>query len=255
MDKQQAKEILMLYRPGTAGEVEPEMAEALALAKREPELAGWLEQHCAVQEAIRARFRETVVPEGLMEQIISERKAAMRRGVQRRAVLLATAALIIGLIGVARWYWRPRAPAEDRTFAAFRVWTVSKVLREYPKMDLETNDLAQIQEAVQKHGQGNFTLPRALAATTPTGCATNLHWNNRDHRVSMICFNSGKTSTSAQPDLFLFITDRAAVADAPPTNSPVYARFMRLTTASWSDGDKTYVLGGMGNEAFIKEFL
>src|SRR5439155_14383909 len=144
------------YRPGTAGEVEPELAEALALAKREPELARWLEQHCAVQEAIRARFRETVVPEGLMEQIISERKAGMRRGVQRRAVLLATAALIIGLIGVARWYWRPRAPAENKTFAAFRVWTVGKVLREYPKMDLETNDLAQIQEAVQKHGQGNF---------------------------------------------------------------------------------------------------
>jgi len=73
-------------------------------------------------------------------------------------------------------------------------------------MDLETNDLAQIRQAVQK-SQGAYTLPKALEATTPTGCATNLPTWNGNHRVAMICFNSGKPSDPTEPDLFLFITD------------------------------------------------
>ena len=39
MNHDEARQILLLYRPGTADAEDPQIAEALALAKREPELA------------------------------------------------------------------------------------------------------------------------------------------------------------------------------------------------------------------------
>jgi hypothetical protein len=45
------------------------------LARQDAELKGWLDEHYAVQSAIRERFKGIAVPEGLKEQIISEHKS------------------------------------------------------------------------------------------------------------------------------------------------------------------------------------
>src|SRR5260370_3765428 len=73
MTNQQAKEILMLFRPGTDDPADPDFARALALAKGDPELASWFDEHCQAREAIRVRFKAIAVPEGLKEQILAER--------------------------------------------------------------------------------------------------------------------------------------------------------------------------------------
>src|SRR5438045_2813900 len=75
MNSQQAKEILGLYRPGTADQQDADFAAALALAKSDATLQGWFEEHCALQAALQAKFRQIPIPEGLKEQILSERKA------------------------------------------------------------------------------------------------------------------------------------------------------------------------------------
>jgi hypothetical protein len=62
MDYSKAKQILMLYRPGTADEHDPDMAEALALLKHDPELVRWFAEHAALQEALRAKFRQLPLP-------------------------------------------------------------------------------------------------------------------------------------------------------------------------------------------------
>ena len=41
MNRQEAQEILLLYRPGRADEDNPELAAALDLVKHDPELAKW----------------------------------------------------------------------------------------------------------------------------------------------------------------------------------------------------------------------
>jgi len=106
---QEAKDILMLYRPGTADQDDPDFGPALELAKRHPQLLRWLAEHCAFQKTIRAKFDGIVVPEGLKEQILSERKAHATLGGRRKAVLLATvSAVILALFGVARLYQTPR---------------------------------------------------------------------------------------------------------------------------------------------------
>src|SRR3954449_8521602 len=93
MNSQEAKQILLLYRPGTADEQDPEFTEALAVTKHDAELARWLEEQVAIRKTLRARFQEIPVPAGLKEQILSERKAHVetRPTIKRRNVLLATA--------------------------------------------------------------------------------------------------------------------------------------------------------------------
>src|SRR6266851_8098360 len=73
MDREQAKAVLALYRPGREGEDGPELAEALAVAERDPEVARWLEERSAVYRAIKAKFKAIEIPDGLKEQILAER--------------------------------------------------------------------------------------------------------------------------------------------------------------------------------------
>ena len=98
MTSDEAKQTLTLYRPATTDRNDPEIAEALVLAQRDPELANWLEQHCALHAAIRTKFKQIVVPEGLKEQILSERKSYLSRRVKRRKLVFATVALSLLLL-------------------------------------------------------------------------------------------------------------------------------------------------------------
>src|SRR5258708_16161752 len=105
MDKHQAKDILLLYRPGTADGLDPDVAAALALAATDRDLGLWLQEHCAMQEVLRAKFKAIPVPDGLKQQILSERQAYFSLPFKRKAALvLAAVALALALGGIARFY-------------------------------------------------------------------------------------------------------------------------------------------------------
>src|SRR5208282_6795153 len=96
MNRDQAKTVLLLYRPGTTDTGDPEIAEALTLATQDSELTRWLVEHCARQEAMRAGIRKITVPAGLKEQIVSEQAARGRTGFRwQRAALAAVAAIVV----------------------------------------------------------------------------------------------------------------------------------------------------------------
>src|SRR6202000_1073355 len=96
----EAKTILLLYRPGTTDADDPQIAEALASAKNDPELARWFEQHCVRQNALRAKFRQVGAPAGLKEQIVAEQLAEIRRNAQRKERVTAAVALSITLAAI-----------------------------------------------------------------------------------------------------------------------------------------------------------
>jgi hypothetical protein len=247
----QAKELLLLYRPGRAGQDEPEILEALERAKQDPELGQWFRDHCALQETIAAKFRQIEVPAGLKEQILSERKARAiplpKRRVAALALSFAVGALLVGGIFV---YSRPR---EDFSFANFRNRMTGLVSRQYPHMDLATNNLVEIRQFLARKGApGDYVLPKSLEKVPSTGCAV-LNWKGKT--VSMVCFNSGTKGTSQDPDLFLFIIDRSGVAKPPATNSKQLVPVSLLATASWSSEGKAYLLAGAGDEDFLRAYL
>jgi hypothetical protein len=261
LNSQQAKEILLLYRPGVDDAGDPEIAEALRAIKADPELDKWFKEQCTWQTAMRSRFKQISVPEGLREQILSERKAftfSFPRLIRWAAPVAACAAIL--LAGLAYLNFRPSTM--DR-LASFRGRMSRIASREYPRMDLETSDLDKIHQFLLQNKLPDYALPAKLQKATGTGCAI-LNWRDpagQERKVAMICFNSGRT---AQPgalvtapgaaDLFLFIVDSAAVPNAPSAETPATVDTSGLATATWRANGKTYLLAGDGTGEFLKNY-
>jgi hypothetical protein len=251
MNNPQARDILALFRPGTADEQDPAFDEARQLAKTDAELARWFDEHCEAYLALRQKFRSIPVPPGLKEQILSERK--IRRPVFQRywGPLLAVAAVVALLIGM-EWGFHPFHGLPDH-FAAYRKRMTETALRSY-SMDSTATNLAVIRDFLrQKKAPADYSLPARLQAATVAGCLVS-SWQGSP--VSMICFKSGRPLPPGdQSDVWLFVAERKAVTDAPPAGSAVFARVNKATTASWSDDKNSYLLAAVGDEAFLSKYL
>jgi hypothetical protein len=246
LNSSEAREILLLYRPGTADAAEPQMAEALEMARQDPELGRWFEQHRAFQKAMRAGFQQIEVPAHLKISLLTQ-KPAQQKSIPphpwwRSPVWLAAAAVVL-LLGLAGAWLKPR-PANR--FANYQSRVVSEAQREY-RMDLVTNDMRQIRQFMASRGApADYDVARGLEHLQLTG-GGRLTW--RSNPVTMVCFDRGDKQM-----LFLFVLKRSAVKDPPPA-SPQLARVNQMLTASWTHGDNTYVLAGPEEADFLEKYL
>ncbi|MEI6568632.1 MAG: hypothetical protein WCR20_18265 [Verrucomicrobiota bacterium] len=250
MNSAQAKEVLLLYRPGTADAAEPAepaMAMALELAGRDPELGRWFEEHRAFQRAMRAKFRQFEVPAHLKASLLV-REAGRPRIITpqtwwRRSLWSTSTVVLLLLLGLIGLRLKPRA--QDR-FANYQSRMVSQVQREY-RMDLETNDMRQIRQYMAQRGApADYELARGLERLQLTGAGL-LTW--RSNSVTMVCFDRGNKKM-----LFLFVLKRSALKDPPPA-TPQLATVHEMLTASWTHGENTYVLAGPEEVDFAKKYL
>jgi hypothetical protein len=241
--QEEAKRILLLYRPGVAEQAD--FAEALSEARRDPDLAGWLERHLATQAALRDKFSEIIPPPELKDRILGQRKIVRPVWWRRQPAWLAAAASIALLIGLTLWFTRPPKDKYDR-FADYRTRMVQIVLREY-RMDISTNNAESVRQYLQSRGApADYTLPKGLNQVAVKGGGL-LRW--RGQPVSMVCFDRGNRQL-----LYLFVLDRTGLKDAPPETTEV-VKVKKLTTASWSSGDKTYVLASEEDPDAIRRYL
>jgi hypothetical protein len=248
MNSRQAKEILLLYRPGCAAdEADPDLQEALDLVRHDADLQHWFDQHCAFQSVVRQKLREIEVPADLKQRILAKVPAPDKIvWWKRRAFVgpaLAAAAAIAVLLGFLS-IWLGKPPHSD--FASYRDKMVSKVLREY-SMDLVTTNAAAIREFIARNeGLSDFTLTAGLEDTPRKGCGL-LSWRGRP--VTMVCFESGAA------ELFLFVTSREDLRGAPSERDVEFAQVKRLMTMSWTNGNRTYVLAGKGDPESLRRYL
>ncbi len=251
MNPNDAKNILLLYRPGTEDEGDPQIAEALSLAKQDMDLARWLEGHCARQTAIRERFRRIAAPDGLKQQILSEQAARSKVIFWRPRLILAAVAAVVVLLAVTGLWLRPGI--HDDTFAIYRSRMAGIALRGYA-MDLQTTDANKIREYLAQHGApADYALPKPLRDLSMSGCAIE-SWQGV--KVSMICFRTGKPLPSGeQSDLWLFVVEQGAVKHAPNGTTAQIAAVNRLSTATWVQNEKLYLLGTVGDKRAIQRFL
>jgi hypothetical protein len=249
MTREEAMQVLLLYRPGTDDSQDPEIATALALARTDPELSGWLEKHCAFQEQMRTALRGIEVPPGSAEEILARRNVVRRpepRAASWRWILpwaAAAAAVIIIAIVFAGGSLQPK---RANTFANLELRMVSSALREY-RMDILTNDVGEVRQYLKSRGApANFEITQGLSRLEPTGGGL-LRW--RGNPVSMVCFNRGDNEM-----LFLFVVKRAALKD-PPSAVPRVHTVRDLATAHWTRGDNVYILAGPDETNFAKRYL
>jgi hypothetical protein len=65
----------------------------------------------------------------------------------------------------------------------------------------------------------------------------------------MLCFQSGRPlAPGQQSDLWLFISESTVAKDAPTATTPIVEKSGGLVTASWTVGNRTYVLATEGND-------
>jgi hypothetical protein len=252
MNHQQAKEILALYRPGSADANDPAFADALSACERDAELNAWFQAHCDSYHALRKRFKQISVPEGLKEQILAERKVHTEIFRTRRVVFAMAAAVAVAMLAGLLYFWFQ--PPHETALSSFQNRMASAALRGYD-MNLETSDLEQIRTYLaQQNAPADYTLPQNLKNAEVTGCAIQT-WQGS--KVSMICFRTGKPLAPGEKgDLWLFVANRAAVKGAPESAAPLFSKVNRLITATWTQGDRIYFLGTRGkNEAEIQRYL
>jgi len=230
MTSPEARKILGLYRPGVYDASEPEIAEALAQVQRDPELRQWFEQSCAFHAAMREKFQQVPVPAGLKDAILSKR---IVRPVQwQTAFWLKAAAVFVILLGLAALWLQPRP--RDR-FADYRSRMVRAALKQY-RMEIVTNDLDAVRQFLAARGApADYVVPDALQQR-PVAGGGRLDW--RGNPVSMVCFEA-----PAKRMFFLFVLGRSALKDAPGAG-PERAKVNKLTTESWTQGERTYLLAG-----------
>jgi hypothetical protein len=247
VNSSEAKEVLLLYRPGSADAADPQMAAALELAQRDPELGRWFERHRAFQKTMRAKFRQIEVPAHLKSSILIQgtvqpRVIATQPWWRSPVRLTATAAVLL-LLGLVFLWLKPHTP--DR-FADYQARMVSEAQREY-RMDLVTNAMPKIRQFMASRGApADYHVTPGLEhlQLAGGGCLT---W--RSQPVAMVCFDRGDKQM-----LFLFVMKRSAVKDPPPP-MPQLAKVRQMLTASWTQGDNTYVLAGPEEADFLKKYL
>ncbi len=251
MNLDEAKSILLIYRPGTPDADDPQISEALALARLDPELKAWLAAHSARQVALRDTIRQITPPAGLKEQILSEHVARAKILFWRPRLALAAAAAIL-LLGMLAFLLSSK-PGADDTLGVYQSQMAGVALRGYG-MDLTTNDQTQIRAYLAKHrAPADFVLPGRLGQAALAGCGVE-GWQNT--KVSMICFRTAKSvAAGGRSDLWLFVVDSAAVKGAPAGASPRFTKVNRLFTAAWTRDGRLYILGAEGGEGAIKQYL
>ena len=264
MNTEEAKYVLLGYRPHTGEAPDPDTVEALALAKGDPELGRWLAEHYARQDALRAKFRSIKAPAGLKEQIISEQilyKKAAARKQERLVAALAVVAVIAGLFATMPFWLscfkssQPTGPSQPEALAMedYQARMSAYATLGYA-MELLTNDPAQIRAYLaQKDVPADYTLPAGLAQAELAGCAIPLC---DDKKVALICFRTGRPlPAKRQSDLWLFVVDRAAVKSLPPEGTKQFGKTDQLTTVVWTEGNKLYLLGTTGDDQTLRKFL
>src|SRR5580658_9662013 len=143
MDRDQAKEILLRYRPGRDDATDPQVVEALALVEQDPDLSRWFEQQQRADEAIRARLREVRVPDDLKRRILAEQKIVRVNFGWRNPLVLAAAAAILVAGVISSWiYWR-----EVTGWSAYRAEMVHYVASSY-NMYIKANSFDELRQVL-----------------------------------------------------------------------------------------------------------
>jgi hypothetical protein len=243
MDREQAREILLSYRPGRDDTVDPQVVEALRLVDQDPELAGWFEEQQRTDEIIRARVRETPVPVDLKQRILAEQKIVRPDFAWRRPVLIAAAAAVIVLGVISFWAFRSLAGSGLNAYRAEMV----RVVESGYMMSVRANNFDQLRHILaEKKWPSDFIVTDHLRDVTVIGGSA-LEW--KGHKVALACMKDHSRG------LWLFVVENTAFRHAPDSETAQVTMVGTSPTAIWTQNGNTYLFTAQGDEAFLKKYL
>ncbi len=231
MTPEEAKFILEARRPDGSDDADPQMAEALAVAKNHPQISRWLGEQSEFDMVIAGKLSGVSAPPRLRERIVAGQCVGRGRSwvAFRRLLPLAAAIALLLSIG-AVWL---RAPGGN-TFAAFGADAEKFINEKWDhRFDLPESDFGRIGEWVAKQdGAAPADVPPGVAGSKMYGCKL-YEWNG--HKATLVCFSAADGGT-----IHLVVTRREGVSN-PPGTSPIHFRHGDFNMAAWSRGDTVYV--------------
>ena len=231
MTPEEAKFILEARRPDGSDDADPQMAEALAVAKNDPEMRRWLAEQEEFDMAIAGKLSGVSAPVRLRERIVVGRRVGRGRSWLsiRRALPLAAAIALLASIGA---FWL-RSPGGN-TVVAFGVHAEKFIHGKWDhRFDLPESDLGRIGDWVAKQdGPAPVDVPSGVSGSKMYGCKL-YEWNG--HKATLVCFSAADGGT-----IHLVVTRREAISN-PPGASPVHFSHGEFNMAAWSRGDRVYV--------------
>jgi hypothetical protein len=246
MNNQEAKLILQAYRLGGQDAGDPQFAEALEQAQRDPELERWYAEERAIGIRIQSKINSAAIaPAGLKDNLLALRKLVRPSPRWSQPAWLAAAAAIILIASIAAFWW-PSVNAPQ--FVSLRETATQNSMREADHVNLMAQDMAKIRDWLKTQNvPTDFEIPSSFRDAMLHGCKV-MDWHR--HKVTMLCFmpNGGG-------HVDLFVVDCTRFRDFKPSEAPQFATSNGLTIATWSRGNKTYLLAGKMNEEQLKKIL
>jgi hypothetical protein len=235
---QEAREILSRYRPGI-DDADPQFAEAIELAQRDPELSRQLEQQAALHASIRAKFKQVPVPAGLKAAILAEKPgAAASRFTGNSLWILAAAACVAAAVTLAVLFLPGNKP--DNNFVEYRQRVVDMIARGYT-MKVVSPDWSVLTAAFKaEQAPSEFSVPKQFDQLGLLGGST-VPWYSRT--AAMVCYSSGGGTNN----VWLAVAARDKFSKLPPASPPQLEDFngylgSSYATASWISGKLVYTV-------------
>lgn len=247
MDKQEAKMILQSYRPGGQDAGDPAFAEALALARLDPELGEWFRQQTEFDQALSERLPGAPVPVDLRNAILAGHRsdAQLLRPAFTwwKSPALAWAAAIVLLFAVAFLFRDEGQPT--LALAAYRTAMTGHLDRGF-KFDVQSGSPAELQKWLEFERKfGAVELPPELGAGESIGCRI---FDFEAKQSALICF-----TLPSKEVVHLFMTDGRAFDAAGFDEGVICTPCSDWNTATWRQGSMIYLLVGRVAEGELVE--
>lgn len=236
MNRDEAQFVLRAYRLGSQDAEDPQFAAALALARRDPELARWLSEEQSIDAALARRIREAIpVPPNLKSQLLLLRATQRTVPAWRRPWLAIAASVAVALGTATAVWWRLAEQRADRErpLEAFRSSMAAAAADMANHMDVMGLTGDELRRWLVAHGgEAGYVLPPGLADKDIAACRI-VEWQQR--RVTMLCFKFNGTHAD------LFVVDASALPHLSATG-PLLAASGGASTVTWQREGKVYLL-------------
>lgn len=252
MDRHHAQQILLTYRLGEHAPPGSELAEALALAEKDPELAEWLEAQLRYDRRLRSALRSVTPPAGLQQAILRGRPptpSLWRRSAPRLLAMAAAGAVLLGIWAVsnrgARGPVNVPSPVATTRALPFRDQMVELIAQGRYSLQAQSGSLTELRSFLRRNGGAHdVSVSPALAALSTYGCQV-LAFDGR--RTTLICFTSPRLGF-----VHLFVVDSPTEGVG---SQPTLAQFGNWNTATWSSGSKTFVVCAQASDSDLRALL
>ncbi|WP_395743341.1 hypothetical protein [Prosthecobacter sp.] len=216
--------------------------EARAMAGSDPELAAWLEKRTAFDEQVAEAFAATI-PAGLREDILKNARRPARPRVRWVLPVVAAAAAAVAVGWTLFWPATSDMPAWQAESLAAVTKVEYGVSSVHPAHDLESikKMLVADQSPTPAH------LPGSVEAMPVRACKC---IQVAGHAASIICFE-----IAPGKEAHLVVVDSTGLPDVPPQLQPQFKACKKWNTASWSDGNQTFLLATTADVSVLKKLF